>query len=365
MQGTQVRQVLFKRPAPLSDRLCCEVPPEFSSCGGSNQTFMFYEVLTSLYHCNNHSIKVRQHAWGLLTWETETLHVLAVFTAKSGMEAPKVRVPTRDDGRNLIARARLDHMDRVQLERNGEQRVWAPRRTDLSHGTFKTSPVDQRLLRIRDSDQSIQIQSMDVHQHFTQRRYKGQGLSVALKLKLLCRHLRISAAWRRDKLIPVGVFVCPKTNKLKAFVKSRVPGFEAFMSVLVIVLVFFSLPTHHIFWGAVLHHAGVGHLEQHAVRLPSHRGHRASSTESAQTPPALLKLPSQQGGGGRGGVAHWGNTHRTGVYKRQVKARSGDQGVQHVLVSSSLASSGLKLNCSPAGDQRCWAVTMELANILH
>lgn len=234
-----------------------------------------------------------------------------------------------------------------------------------SHGTFKTSPVDQRLLRIRDSDQSIQIQSMDVHQHFTQRRYKGQGLSVALKLKLLCRHLRISAAWRRDKLIPVGVFVCPKTNKLKAFVKSRVPGFEAFMSVLVIVLVFFSLPTHHIFWGAVLHHAGVGHLEQHAVRLPSHRGHRASSTESAQTPPALLKLPSQQGGGGRGGVAHWGNTHRTGVYKRQVKARSGDQGVQHVLVSSSLASSGLKLNCSPAGDQRCWAVTMELANILH
>lgn len=241
MQGTQVRQVLFKRPAPLSDRLCCEVPPEFSSCGGSNQTFMFYEVLTSLYHCNNHSIKVRQHTWGLLTWETETLHVLAVFTAKSGMEAPKVRVPTRDDGRNLIARARLDHMDRVQLERNGEQRVWAPRRTDLSHGTFKTSPVDQRLLRIRDSDQSIQIQSMDVHQHFTQRRYKGQGLSVALKLKLLCRHLRISAAWRRDKLIPVGVFVCPKTNKLKAFVKSRVPGFEAFMSVLVIVLQFFSL----------------------------------------------------------------------------------------------------------------------------
>lgn len=82
---------------------------------------------------------------------------------------------------------------------------------------------------------------MDVHQHFTQRRYKGQGLSVALKLKLLCRHLRISAAWRRDKLIPVGVFVCPKTNKLKAFVKSRVPGFEAFMSVLVIVLQFFSL----------------------------------------------------------------------------------------------------------------------------
>lgn len=143
MQGTQVRQVLFKRPAPLSDRLCCEVPPEFSSCGGSNQTFMFYEVLTSLYHCNNHSIKVRQRTWGLLTWETETLHVLAVFTAKSGMEAPKVRVPTRDDGRNLIARARLDHMDRVQLERNGEQRVWAPRRTDLSHGTFKTSPVDR------------------------------------------------------------------------------------------------------------------------------------------------------------------------------------------------------------------------------
>lgn len=128
MQGTQVRQVLFKRPAPLSDRLCCEVPPEFSSCGGSNQTFMFYEVLISLYHCNNHSIKVRQRTWGLLTWETETLHVLAVFTAKSGMEAPKVRVPTRDDGRNLIARARLDHMDRVQLERNGEQRVWAPRR---------------------------------------------------------------------------------------------------------------------------------------------------------------------------------------------------------------------------------------------
>lgn len=82
---------------------------------------MFYEVLTSLYHSNNHSIKVRQHTRGLLTWETETLHVLAVFTAKSGMEAPEVRVPTRDDGRNLIARARLDHMDRVQLERNGEQ----------------------------------------------------------------------------------------------------------------------------------------------------------------------------------------------------------------------------------------------------
>lgn len=359
MQGTQVRQVLFKRPAPLSDRLCCEVPPEFSSCGGSNQTFMFYEVLTSLYHCNNHSIKVRQHTWGLLTWETETLHVLAVFTAKSGMEAPKVRVPTRDDGRNLIARARLDHMDRVQLERNGEQRVWAPRRTDLSHGTFKTSPVDQRLLRIRDSDQSIQIQSMDVHQHFTQRRYKGQGLSVALKLKLLCRHLRISAAWRRDKLIPVGVFVCPKTNKLKAFVKSRVPGFGSFYVCFgYCVTVFFSLPTHHIFWGAVLHHAGVGHLEQHAVRLPSHRGHRASSTESAQTPPALLKLPSQQGGGGRGGVAHWGNTHRTGVYKRQVKARSGDQGVQHVLVSSSV----VQLQWTEAKLLPCWRSTLLSCN---
>lgn len=35
-------------------------------------------------------------------------------------------------------------------------------------------------------------------------------------------------------------------------------------------------------------------------------------------------------------MAHWGNTHRTGVYKRQVEARSGDQGVQHALVSSSV-----------------------------
>lgn len=192
---------------------------------------------------------------------------------------------------------------------------------------------------------------MDVHQHFTQRGYNGQGPSLALKLKLLCRHLRISAPRTKDKLIPVGVFFCLKPNKLKAFVKSWVPAFGSFY---VCFGYNVTVTTHHIFWGAVLHHAGVGHLEQQAVRLPSHRGDRASSTESTQTPPALLKLPSQQGGGGRRGVAHWGNTYGTGVYKRQVKARSGDQGVQHALVSSSV----VQLQWTKAKLLPCWRSTL-------
>lgn len=54
----------------------------------------------------------------LLTWETDTLHLDSVVTAQRGVEPLEVGVPACDDGWRLIAAARLDHMDGVQLERD-------------------------------------------------------------------------------------------------------------------------------------------------------------------------------------------------------------------------------------------------------
>lgn len=79
--------------------------------------------------------------------------------------------------------------------------------------------------------------------------------------------------------------------------------------------------THHIFWRAVMHHAGICHLKQQVVRQSSPRGDWTSSSVSTQVPPAVLKLPGQQGGWGG---SNWRHTYRTGVYTRQVREGSCD-----------------------------------------
>lgn len=57
----------------------------------------------------------------LLTRKTNALHLVAVFTPQSGVEALEVRVAAGDDGRSLVAAAGLDHVDRVQLERHRDE----------------------------------------------------------------------------------------------------------------------------------------------------------------------------------------------------------------------------------------------------
>lgn len=52
----------------------------------------------------------------VLTREADTLHLVSVVTAQRGVEPLKVGVSTCDDGRSLVAAARLDDVDGVQLE---------------------------------------------------------------------------------------------------------------------------------------------------------------------------------------------------------------------------------------------------------
>lgn len=54
----------------------------------------------------------------LLTWKTDTLHLVSVGTAQRGMKALEVRVSAGDNGWSLVTAAGLDHMDGVELERS-------------------------------------------------------------------------------------------------------------------------------------------------------------------------------------------------------------------------------------------------------
>lgn len=69
-----------------------------------------------------------------------------------------------------------------------------------------------------------------------------------------------------------------------------------------------------------MYHGGIGYLEQQTICQASPRGDRTPSSESTEVPPAVLKLPGQQGG--RGGSS-WRHTYRTDVYTRQKTGRSG------------------------------------------
>lgn len=52
----------------------------------------------------------------MLTWETDSLHLVSVVTAQRGVEALEVGVAAGDDGGRLVAAAGLDHVDGVELQ---------------------------------------------------------------------------------------------------------------------------------------------------------------------------------------------------------------------------------------------------------
>ncbi len=76
---------------------------------------------------------LRQLTELLLTWEADTLHLVSVVTPQRGVEPLEVGVSAGDDGWRLIAAARLDHMDGVQLERDGDRTS-----SDSSVGSLKS-----------------------------------------------------------------------------------------------------------------------------------------------------------------------------------------------------------------------------------
>ncbi len=87
--------------------------------------------LPSMLH--THRFILRQLTELLLTWEADTLHLVSVVTPQRGVEPLEVGVSAGDDGWRLIAAARLDHMDGVQLERDGDRTS-----SDSSVGSLKS-----------------------------------------------------------------------------------------------------------------------------------------------------------------------------------------------------------------------------------
>lgn len=98
----------------------------------------YFLVLVSINNASSVPLFQQHHGFMLssltsllLTWETDTLHVISMVTAQRGMKALEVGVSAGDNGWSLVTAAGLNHVDCVQLKTSRDTTAVRTAATDV------------------------------------------------------------------------------------------------------------------------------------------------------------------------------------------------------------------------------------------